>query len=394
MNGDALRIAMFTDTYLPTRDGVVTSILTTKRKLEELGHKVFLFAPEPDNDADRENGVYYFRAHSFRKYPGYRIAIYPSNKCEILEDLDIDVIHTHGLLAMAVRSMFAGRVLRKPVVVSFHTMITEASKYYAKLPIPDPLIDRLFWVYLRQLLERADAVIVPTKAIRSELSEYAPNMKRIEVIPTGVDCSLFKPEVDGTAIRKKYGLDREKIVLNVGRIAWEKNLELILDGFSVLRSRNSDIWLMIVGDGPAREHYMKRAEELGFADRTIFTGFVPDSELSQYYAASDAFVMASKFETQGIVVLEAMACGKPVAGINYRAVAEIVEHGVNGYLFDENPESCANAMENALKSPDHVRAAARQRAEEYSITDSIKDLVKIYQFAIERKKAFLDGRIK
>jgi len=83
-----------------------------------------------------------------------------------------------------------------------------------------------------------------------------------------------------------------------------------------------------------------------------------------------------------------------VAGINYRAVAEIVEDGVNGYLFDENPESCANAMEKALESPDRVRAAARQRAEEYSMTDSTKDLVEIYHFAIERKKAFLDGRIK
>jgi len=389
-----LKIAMFTDTYLPTRDGVVTSILMTKQRLEELGHEVFMFAPEPDNDADREKGVYYFRAVSFDKYPGYRVAMFPTNKCEILEDLDVDVIHTHGLLAMAVRSMFAGRVLRKPVVVSFHTMVTEASKYYVKLPFPDPVLNRLFWIYLRQLLERADAVVVPSEAIRAELSQYAPGMKRIEVIPTGVDCSLFSPEVDGTVIRKRHGLDKGKVVLNVGRIAWEKNLDLILKGFSVMKNRNDGVWLMIVGDGPASEHYIRLAAELGVAERTIFTGFVPDAELPQYYAASDAFVMASKFETQGIVVLEAMACGKPVAGINYRAVAEIVKDGVNGFLFDESPESCASAMEAALDCTDDVRSAARQRAKEYSMMDSVGKLVKVYEFVIERKKAFLDGRIK
>jgi 1,2-diacylglycerol 3-alpha-glucosyltransferase len=385
---------MFTDTYLPTRDGVVTSILMTKQRLEELGHEVFMFAPEPDNDADREKGVYYFRAVSFDKYPGYRVAMFPTNKCEILEDLDVDVIHTHGLLAMAVRSMFAGRVLRKPVVVSFHTMVTEASKYYVKLPFLDPILNRLFWIYLRQLLERADAVVVPSEAIRAELSQYAPGMKRIEVIPTGVDCSLFSPEVDGTVIRKRHGLDKGKVVLNVGRIAWEKNLDLILKGFSVMKNRNDGVWLMIVGDGPAREHYTRLAAELGVTERTIFTGFVPDAELPQYYAASDAFVMASKFETQGIVVLEAMACGKSVAGINYRAVAEIVKDGVNGFLFDESPESCASAMEAALDCTDDVRSAARQRAKEYSMMDSVGKLVKVYEFVIEQKKAFLDGRIK
>lgn len=385
---------MFTDTYLPTRDGVVTSILATKQRLEELGHDIFMFAPEPANETDREEGIYYFRAVSFDKYPGYRVAMFPTNKCEILEELDVDVIHTHGLLAMALRSMFAGRVLRKPVVVSFHTMVTEASKYYVRMPLPDPVLGRLFWIYLRQLLERAEAVVVPSEAIKTELRQYAPDMKRIEVIPTGVDCSVFNPEVDGTAVRRRHGLDRKKVILNVGRIAWEKNLDLILKGFSVLKSRNDDIWLMIVGEGPAREHCMRLAAELGIAKRTIFTGFVPDAELPQYYAASDAFVMASKFETQGIVVLEAMASGKPVAGVNFRAVAEIVKDGENGFLFDENPESCASAIEAALSCNDEVRRAARHRAEEYSMSDGVRRLVEVYEFAIERKKAFLDGRIK
>ena len=377
---------MFTDTYLPTRDGVVTSILLTKRKLEELGHTIYLFAPEPDDDADREAGVHYFRAVSYAKYPGYRIAMFPTNKCEILEEMDVDVIHTHGLLAMALRSMFAGRVLRKPVVVSFHTMVTEASKYYARLPFVEPVINRLFWIYLRQLLERADAVVVPTEAIRNELRSYAPDMRRIEVIPTGVDCSQFNPGVDGSSVRKRHDLEGKKVILNVGRMAWEKNLDLILEGFSFLRTKSEDISLMMVGDGPARDHCRKRAAELGISDRTVFAGFVPDDELPSYYAASDAFVMASKFETQGIVVLEAMASGKPVAGINFRAVAELIKDTKNGFLFEDNPQSCAEAMEMAVNAPDRVRLAAIARAREYSLDDGMRKLVDVYKFAIAEKR--------
>ncbi|MBM4236988.1 MAG: glycosyltransferase family 4 protein [Euryarchaeota archaeon] len=377
---------MFTDTYLPTRDGVVTSILLIKKKLEEFGHEVVLFAPEPEDPKDKEEGVYYFRAVNYRRYPGYRVTMFPSNKCQILRDLEVDVIHTHGLLFMALRSMFTGRMLKKPVVVSFHTMITEASKYYARLPLPDEMLTRLFWIYLRQLLERADAVVVPSEAIKAELSAYAPEMRRIEVIPTGVDCSRFNPSLDGSSVRRKYGLDGERVVLHLGRIAWEKNLDLVLKAFSILAEKRSEVRLMVVGDGPARPHYVEVAEELGIADRTIFTGFVPDEELPGYYAASDAFAIASKFETQGLVVLEAMACGKPVAGINYRATAEILGDGRTGFLFDEDPESCARAMEAALDCPPEMRELARRKAEEYSLTENAIRLIAIYEYAIEGKR--------
>src|SRR5271157_954333 len=113
---------MFTDTYLPTRDGVVTSILTTKAELERLGHEVTVFAPATDSSPACENDVVYFRSIGFRKYPGYRVPMFPTNKCELLEELGTDVIHSQGLLFMALRSMFAGRTLKLPVVTTFHTM--------------------------------------------------------------------------------------------------------------------------------------------------------------------------------------------------------------------------------------------------------------------------------
>ncbi len=388
-----MKIAMFTDSYLPSKDGVVTSVLETRRHLLASGHEVIIFAPEPRDENSKEEDVYYCRSVGFRKYPGYRIPMFPTNKCEILKHLDVDVIHSQGLLFMGLRSMWAGRTLGLPVVVSFHTMVTDAAKYYADFPLPEWFTNRLLWVYLRQLLERADAVVAPTAAIRDELLSYAPDIRKIDVIPTGVDCDRFKPSIDGSRVRQKYHLDGEKVILHVGRLAREKNLELVFQGFAMMRNASDDVRLMIVGDGPARQHYDEVVRELGIQDQVIFTGFVADEELPMYYAASDAFAIASKFETQGLVALEAMASGLPVAGINYRAIAEVVRDGETGYLFEEDAFSCARAMQMALMCPNHVRTTARRRAEKYSMNESIKKLLEIYEFSIEEKKNRLNGRI-
>lgn len=378
---------MFTDSYLPSRDGVVNSILLTKQRLEELGHEVIVFAPDPGNEVDKEEGTYYFRSISYKRYQGYRVPMFPTNKCQILEELDVDVIHSHGLLLMALRSMFAGRTLRLPVVTTFHTMITEAVEYYTRLPLPREIMDVLFWRYLRSLLQRSEVVIAPTQAILDELMAYAPNIRRGEVIPTGVDCRRFNPSVDGSSIRGRYGLEDKKVVLHLGRIAWEKNLELIMESFSRLLDKDRSLRLMIVGSGPAKEHYMDVARSMGMKEEVIFTGFVPDEDLPEYYAACDVFALASKFETQGLVVLEAMATSKPVACIDYRATAEIVTDGIDGFLFQENVKSCSSTLQKALDAPESVRTAARKTAEGYSIIGMAERLVKAYEFAIEQKRS-------
>jgi len=377
---------MFTDTYLPTRDGVVSSILTTTGWLKRMGHEVIIFAPEPADEREMERGVYYFRSVEFKKYTDYRIPLFPTNKCEILKKLDVDVLHSQGLMFMALRSMFAGRTLKKPVVLSFHTMVTDALRYYADLPLPLWMMEKLLWTYLRQLLERADVVIVPTRSVGEELRRRAPGMSRIEVIPTGVDCERFGPHVDGSGVREKYGLNGKRVILHVGRIAWEKNIELVLESLAILRQRADDLMLLIAGKGPAEEHLRRRAAELGVEKEVIFTGFVPDEDLPSYYAACDAFVLASKFETQGLVVLEAMATGKPVACIDYRATAEIVEDGVDGFLFSDGPESCAEAIAKALESPEELGRSARRKAERYSVREGVERLIDLYEYAIESKK--------
>lgn len=353
---------------------------------------MFIFAPAPLEDKDREPGVHYFRSVSFRRYQGYRVPMFPSNKNEMVDNLKIDVIHNHGLAFMALRSMFVGRSLRKPVVTTWHTNVTEAVKFYNFSGLPDEVLVRLMWIYIRSLLRRSEAVIAPTEAIKANLLGYVPSIRRIEVVPTGVDLNRFYPGLDASAILERYGLRGKKVVLHLGRIAMEKNLDLVINGFAKMVKKNSELRLMVAGDGPAKANYIKMVQDLGISDKVIFTGFVPDEELPLIYSACDVFTIASKFETQGLVVLEAMACGKPVVGVNYRAVAEIVHDGVDGYLFDDDEQSWCRAIERGLNSSSEVRERARFRAEQYSQKEEARRMVKIYQDAIASKQARLRGR--
>jgi len=388
-----VKIAMFTDSYLPTRDGVVTSLLLTKRELERMGHTVYVLAPDPADPADREEGVHYFRSIGFQQYSGYRIPIFPPDKCHILAKLDVDVIHVHGLMFQAVRAMLAGRALDKPVVLTFHTMVTEAARFYNFTPFPEWVIQLGMWSYLRIILHRAEVVIAPTLAIKNEIKRYAPHIKRFEVIPTGVDLDRFNPQLDGSAVRKRYGLEGKKVVLHLGRIAWEKNIELVLRGFRILSEQEPDARLVLVGDGPAKEHLVRLTEELGLADKVTFTGFVSDDELPQYIAACDVLTLASKFETQGLVVLEAMAAGKPVSGIRYRAIAELIREGENGELFEDTPYSWSQATSRLLKDPLKYREGALARAGEYSAGQWATRLLDIYRYAVESKAGRVNNKV-
>lgn len=362
-----------------------------KGELEGLGHEVFVFAPAPKEDKDREPGVQYFRSVSFRRYQGYRVPLFPSNKSELVDKLKIDVIHNHGLAFMALRSMFAGRTLKLPVVTTWHTNVNEALGYYNFSGIPDDVVLRLMWIYLRSLLRRSEAVIAPTEVIKSDLLGHVPSIRRVEVIPTGVDLRRFRPGLDPGVILDRYGLRGKKVILHLGRIAMEKNMDLVLRGFAKFSSRDPQLRLVVAGEGPAKAYHMNQAQEMGISDKVVFTGFVNDEELPLFYSACDVFTIASRFETQGLVVLEAMACGKPVVGINYRAVAELVKDGINGYLFDDE-ESWCKAVEKGLNATAELRVRARASAEQYSQREQARRMVKIYQDAIVSKRERVGGR--
>ncbi len=375
---------MMTDSWFPTRDGVVTSICIIKESLESLGHEVFIIAPEPEKE-HRQDGVYYFPAVRFKSYEGYYVPILPSNKMEILREINPDVIHIHGVATMALRGLICGHTLGIPTVMTFHTMVEDAAKYYAPVKIPPEYLNKLIRIYLRQVLKRVDVVVTPTECIGLELESQGARCKNLVTIPTGAKTDVFRPGIPSERIRERYGLEGKRVVVHVGRISYEKDLDMV-----VRAMRNVDATLLIVGKGPAKQSIEDLVDELNLRDRVIFAGFVPDEELPQYYNMADVAVSASKFETQGLSILEAMASGKTVACRNGRAFAEIIRDGVNGYLFDDE-DGCAEAIEKAFNAPEDLRRASYETALANSRERSVEKYIDAYNLAIETEKAGRKG---
>jgi len=381
-----MRIAMFTDTYYPTRDGVITSLINTVKELRDMGHEVFIFAPEDAKHKIEEKYndeyVYLLKAREFHWYPQYRMAIFPTDLKRILSELDVDIIHSHGIAFMGFKSMMQGRKLGVPVVLTFHTMVTEGLKYYFPI-IPYDLLEPLSNIYLRVFLQRASAVITPSSSILEEIKRLAPGIKKEAVIPSGIDPERFHRGVDGSKLRERLGVGENTVFIYVGRIGPEKNIRLLLDAFPLILKKRPDSVLFVVGTGPSRDRCMKYAEEKGLGDRARFPGFVSDGELPSFYSMADAFVFPSKFETQGLVALEAMAVGTPVAGINYRAIPDFIEDGKNGYLFEDTPESCAAAALKAAEAPKSMIEGGFRTAGLYSRRLCAERLLRLYEEVIE-----------
>jgi len=376
----AIRIALFTDSYLPTVDGVVTSVLTTRRQLEAHGHEVVVFAPEdPHRRGKREPGTIYVRAKEFRHYPGYRLAMFPGRETDLIKEMGIDVIHIHGVGFVGIKGIWASWHAKVPRVSTFHTMIHETLAFYSPFGLNLHLLERGLRFYLRIFLRKTHGVVVPSRAILEEILALSPSAKIADVIPTGVDTDRFRPDISGQGVRTKWGLNGHSVILHVGRVAPEKNLTTLIHAFPKVLESNPDTKLMIVGTGPYMEKYYDQVRHLGLSGDVIFTGFVPDADLPKYYAAADAFAIASKFETQGLVVLEALASGRPVAGANYRAIPEFVREGVNGALFEPNDvRGCAAAMLRCLREPDGMHEAARETALRFSVERCTRRLERVY----------------
>jgi 1,2-diacylglycerol 3-alpha-glucosyltransferase len=386
-----MKIAVVTDSYFPTRDGVVACIAVMDNVLTAAGHKVTVVAPDPGKAEDRRDGVIYFRSIKFSSYAGYFVPIFPSNKIEVMKSIDPDVVHVQGIAVMALKGIIAAHQLGIPVIVTFHTMVGDTMKYYSPVKMPQDVAERLVWTYLRYLMRWADAIVAPSQSTANELKDHGIPIHEMRIIPTPVDTCRFRPEVDGSKIRARYHLEGKRVIVCVGRVSFEKEIELLVRAVKLL---DSDVVLLVVGKGPAMDSVRKTAEGLCISDRVILTGFVPDDELVEHYGAADAAATASRFETQCLSALEAMACGLPVACANARAFADYVVDGKNGFLFEQNPDNCAAALKKALAAGDAVKKAAVATAEEFSVDSFTKKMTELYQFVIDKKKGTKGAEIK
>ena len=388
-----MRIAFVTDSYHPTIDGVVTIVDIIRDSLVKLGHEVFIIAPDP-GEKDRIEGVYYFPAIKYRAYEGYFLPIFPSNKIEVLERIDPDVIHVYGIAVMALKGYIAAYTLKKPFVLTMTTMVTDTLEYYFPVKLPPDfvgVVEKLAWFYIRQILNHSSGVITHTQPIMDELKAHGIRPKDERIIPAGIDIGTFRPLDDPMAKRRELGIEGKKVLMHVGRISYEKHIDDIV---RALARFDEDTVMVIVGDGPARKEVEDVVDELGLRDRVTFTGFVNRTDLPALYNCADVCISCSRFETQGLSIMEAMACRKAVVCPNARAFSVIITDGKDGFLFDADGgvDELTEAIRRALECDDSVRQNSMETAMSYSEENCARMLLDLYADVIEAKKAKLEKK--
>ncbi|MFH1285931.1 MAG: glycosyltransferase [Candidatus Micrarchaeota archaeon] len=374
-----MKIAFFTETYLPNRDGVVSSIVSTRKELENSGNEVYVFAPSsPQSKENKDPRVFYHRAASFKPYPQYKLALFPFSANGKLKEIKPQVIHTHGMATMGLAAIRASRSFKLPLVGTFHTLIPQLTHYISKRRQIKNFTEGLAWSYMKWYFSFCKPVIAPSFALKAILEQHG--IGNVEVIPSGVNTKRFNPSIDGSQLRAKLGFkEDEKVVLHLGRLVHEKNLDILINSALLILEEDPATKFLVVGDGPARTHYSALVKKHGLEKRFIFTGLVPDNDVPKYCALADALVFPSKIETQGLVALEAMACGTPVAGANYLAIPEVVKDNYNGFLFNpDSAEECASAILKTAKSKEKFSKNCIKTADSFSVSVCTEKLLKLY----------------
>lgn len=328
-----MKIAFFTDTYEPQINGVVTAIKLFARHLRKKGHDVDVFYPSagimPASNKDHK-----FPSVEFRNYPSYRIAIpYALAFEKEFKSSDFDVIHVHTPAVIGVAGILLGKLYKRPVVGTFHTMLPDYSHYIlGGLQNIKPLqriTKKILWKYTSIFYNSCDVITAPTEEVK-ELLERHGVRKRIIVMPTGIEISHRKKPKN--ALRKKYNFSqKDRIILHVGRVTKEKNIETVLDAMKELKDEK----LIVTSDGPYRKYLQEYAKRTGI-NNVIFTGFIDENKLNDYYQMSDLFVMASKTETQGLVLAEAMSYSLPIVVLDAPVVSKFVNDNRIGIVVNRN----------------------------------------------------------
>lgn len=390
-----MRIAFFTDSYLPNVDGVVTSICNYRNELESRGHKVYIFSPgsRQQKENNRDPKVHYFTSTTFKPYPDYRIALFNFlAPVKLIREYEIDVIHSHGIATTGLAAISSSQKLGIPALATFHTIVPNASHYITGNQQLQGMVHSVTWKYLTWYYSHYKKVIAPSNFAKCLLEERG--LKNIIVQPSGINFERYNTVLNSedSSIRKNLKIKKgEGIVIFVGRIALEKNIEEIIESMPTLLNTVPKTRVVIVGKGPALEHYRQLVKSKALEQHFLFTGYLEDDDLVKVYSMADVFVFPSKFDTQGLAVVEALAAGVPAVVKAGSAVSEYIENGKNGAIYSNNfdmVDKIATVMKNKSKMSINANASARR----FDIRQTTTDLLNVYEMLIKGEKTKSAGR--
>ncbi|WP_195611463.1 MULTISPECIES: glycosyltransferase [Lachnospiraceae] len=349
-----MRIAMMTNNYKPFVGGVPISIERLANSLRALGNTVYIFAP--DYKSSVPDDEYTFRFPTMQKKIAGAVPvpcpIYHYVK-GIIQTLDIDLIHVHHPVLIGNAATRLGKELQIPVVFTYHTRYEQYLHYLKPLGylqskanegcvlgkliigfVQEQIVQR----YLKYFIKKCDMVFAPTESIYKHLKQYG-FYTPVNIAPTGLPENSFEAHPAATKIRQQYLQGKKYLFCTVSRLAKEKNLSFILQGIAKAKKQSGDIFnVIIIGDGPDKNKLLNQSANLGIDKNVFFVGEVPNQMIADYHQACDLFLFSSKSETQGIVLLEAMAAFLPVIAISATGVSDVVENGRNGILSTDSTE--------------------------------------------------------
>ena len=391
-----MRIGLFTDTYPPFINGVSTSVYMLKKALEKKGHQVFVVTLNNETfhyKFDEDNTVIRIPGLPIGIYD-YRVtSVYPIRAMNIIRKWKLDVIHSHTEFSVGTFARFVARQFNIPLVHTYHTLYEDYIYYITKGYFDKPskkIVEYLTHFYCDTT---ANELIVPTKKIYDLFKEKYNVEKNIYIIPTGIEIDRFYAEnikeEDVDEVRKKIGISKNDFnIIFVGRIAQEKNIELLLNGQKLINEKNKKINLIIIGDGPDMDNYKSMSKSLGIDNNVFFVGKVPWEDIPKYYRAANVFATASTSETQGLTVIEAMAASIAPICIDDESFRDTVVDGLNGRIFKTKTEYVEIVLELSKNKNKLglLQKQARLNAEVHSSKYYGERALDVYKHAIEHKR--------
>jgi glycosyltransferase involved in cell wall biosynthesis len=368
-----MRIALFTETFLPKVDGIVTRLRHTIEHLERNGDRVLVLAPDGGITDYKGAKVHGIPGLPLPLYPELKLALPPVGTKEVIEKFQPDLIHVVNPAFLGVGGIYYAKKMNLPLVASYHTHLPQYLQHYGL-----GALEGLLWELLKAAHNQAQLNLCTSTAMVNELVKHG--IERVDLWQRGVDTEMFQPHLASKQMRSRLssGHPESPLLLYVGRVSAEKQIDRIKPVLEAIPEAR----LAIVGDGPNRE-----ALQVHFAGtNTNFVGYLQGLELASAYASADAFIFPSRTETLGLVLLEAMAAGCPVVAANSGGIPDIVTNGENGYLFEiDDPNGAVTATKRLLEAQterEQLRLNARQEAERWGWAAATRQLQSYYRSVV------------
>jgi len=385
-----MRIAIFTNNYLPNPFGVAGSIESFRKEFEKAGHTVYVFAPEAKGYADENPNVFRYGAIDLKfRNIRFPIAIPYSRRIDkVLENLEIDIIHSQHPNLLGWQARRWAKKKNVPLVFTWHTLYDQYA-HFAPL-IPNSWAAKWAIGNAVKYANKCHQIIVPTESVKKIIRDWGVQNERIETIPTGVEDGFFG-NPDRENMRKQLGVaDDEIALLLVSRLTAEKNVGFLMRSVIKILKQNEKTKFIVAGDGDKLPELKKMVADAGLESRVVFIGIVTGDAKKNIYASGDIFVYASISETQGMILTEAMLAGLPIVAVNATGAKDIVINRATGILVDENEDDFSRAVLKVAGDED-VRKRFSENARKIAMENYVSSvcagkMIALYEQTITDKK--------